>query len=178
MKFQLKPRLFLIGFLPGFLFIVGFIILYKKFDFLSIKLLAQNITLFTGTAIVIISFMIGQVFDSFRDWFVELIFEVIVRKNKGQNINWDFFYKSSSQEINKLDDNYFIYYVVNLNISISLFALMIFIFFNWPNKIPSSFFISKSFIVISVVICIIILVGDSWILRKHIAKATNLEKSN
>jgi len=143
MKFQLKPRIFLIGFLPGFLFIAGFVTLYNQYDLESIKSFAQNITLFTGTGIVILSFIIGQVFDSFRDFFLEyLIFRSILKILNWKDINWNFWYESSNQNIDKLDNNYFLFYIINLNISISLIALII-IGSKIHNTIPYAFLFTK-----------------------------------
>lgn len=171
MNFKLKPRVFLIGFLPGFLFIIAFVIIYKKFDLVSIKELLKSSSLLTGIAIVIFSFILGQVFDSIRDNFIEdMLFKFIYKKN---DIQWDFFFEASEEEIDKVDNNYYLFYVININLSISLFIIALMVLLGWPYEIPNGFFISKCLLLIIIAVSIIILMWDAIVLRKDIANHTN-----
>ena len=60
----------------------------------------------------------------------------------------------------------------NLNISIAIAALMVLVSFNLPSKIPDTFFISKTWLLIILGISIIILVADSMSIRIYIVKIT------
>src|ERR1035437_2051320 len=108
MNLSLKPRVFLIGFLPGFLFIVAFILMYDGYDIPGFINFTKEITVFSGIAIVILSFIIGQFFDSIRDFFIEGLCHLVLKE---KDINWDFFYKSEDKNIDRLDNNYFLFYV-------------------------------------------------------------------
>lgn len=187
MNFSLKPRVFLIGFLPGFLFILAFLILSNDYDLDAVKEFAESISLFSGIAIVILSFIIGQIFDSFRDFFIEgLIFEWLFkwfskRKPyskylKNGDINWDFFYVASEKQIDKLDNNYYLFYVVNINLAICLVVILVLILFNWHKKIPHDFIINKLWLIISISISVFLLAFDALVLRNDIAKITRTKK--
>lgn len=176
MSFSLKPRLFLIGFLPGFLFIAGCLALKKNCDYSSMGKLLKDIILFSGTAIIVFSFIIGQVFDSVRDLIIENLLKFDLRKCKfvkENNIDWDFFYKADEKNIKKLDENFYLFYVINTNISICFFLFLLMIIFNWPFPISSNYFgFNKFGIIILIIISIIVLIGDAVAIRPHIVKIT------
>ncbi len=168
MKITLKPRVFLIGFLPGFLFIFGFIFIYKNYEFDAFNNFVKNITLFSGIAIIILSFIIGQVIDSFRDSAIENFLDIFCSK-----IRWKFFYEKSETDIDKLDNNFYLFYVLNLNLSICLLLLLVMIITGWPEKFPTDFQLNKSTIIIITIASIIVLFIDAIILRKYISKITS-----
>jgi hypothetical protein len=174
MNLSLKPRVFLTGFLPGFLFIVVFVLLYKDFNFLSLKNFAKEITAFSGLAIIILSFIIGQFFDAFRDFFIEGSFHLVSKYfPKIKDINWDFFYKESDKNIDRLDNNYYLFYLVNVDLAICLISILIMIIINWPKQFPSNFIITKCYLVLWLFAAIIVLLLDAFLLRREIVKHTN-----
>lgn len=182
MNLKLKPRVFLIGFLPGFLFICGIILTYKQFDFHQILIRSKEISLIVGFAIIILSFIVGQVFDSFREWVIENRFAKCWEKKDREDIYWDFFYNASDEDIDKLDNNYYLFYVLNLDLSICLSVLILASIANLILILFSvvkcdCFAITTSLIFIAIYgISIFLLVKDASILREEIAKHTN--KSN
>ncbi len=169
MNLSLKPQVFLTGFLPGFLFIVGSIFLFTDFNFSAFTDFAKEISVFSGIAIIIMSFIVGQFFDSIRDFFIEGLYSFIL---KNKDINWDFFYKSSEKKADKLSNNYFLFYLVNVNLSIALIGLLIMILVGWPHSLPDNFVMSKTTLIISFAAVIIVLLLDAIALRKEIAKHT------
>jgi hypothetical protein len=195
MKFSLKPRVFLIGFLPGFLFILAFLISYKEYNLHTVKKFAESISLFSGIAIVILSFIIGQIFDSFRDFFIEEKLFICLFKTKlyqkylknvkclkNGDINWNFFSDASEKEIDKLDNNCYLFYLVNVNLSLCLIIISTLIFFNWPNEFKSFSInnvciINKFWLLRSIFVSVLILVLDALILRNEVARITKSKKS-
>lgn len=170
----LKPRLFLIGFLPGFTYLVGVLFIYKGYEYHSVISFGKSISLPFGIAIVILSFIIGQVFDSFRDCCVENIFEWFVKKD----IKWDFFYQASDEKIERLDNNYFIFYILNINILICLLALSLLIILNSCGLKIHTILTNPISIVIQLFIAIIILFFDAIDLRRDISTHTKNELKN
>ena len=186
MNFTLKPRVFLIGFLPGFLFICGIILTNLHFDFCLTIMQAKNITLIIGIAIIIISFILGQVFDSIRDGIIEKIFEKKSNRDKekgkenSQDINWDFFFDASEKKIDKLDNAYYLFYVLNIDLSICLFFLMLYL----PIEMAFTTCAKNCLTIPNALICaavytvsIILLVIDAVVLRDEIVKHTNKSKN-
>ena len=179
MSLTLKPRVFLIGFLPGFLFICGIILANQEFDFNQILNQANDITLIIGIAIIILSFIIGQVFDSVRECGIEKYFEHKYKNCKSkdkQDINWDFFYDAMEKDIDKLDNNYYLFYVLNFDLSICLLFLILYFPF-WivfsSCKLDSSTIKSIMIFITIYGASILLLVLDALELRKEIARHTN-----
>jgi len=179
MNLKLKPRVFLMGFLPGFLFICGIVLTYKQFDVHQILVTSEKITIIIGIAIIVLSFIIGQVFDSCRDWLVEDNIADRWKKVNRKDINWDFFFTASDKKIDKLDNNYYLFYVLNLDLSICLASLILSIIGNFLLMICSMvecnrmvIFKSILFVVIYV-LSILFLFKDALILRSEIALHTN-----
>jgi hypothetical protein len=184
MNFSLKPRQLLFAFIPGFFLILVIFILHLKFEFTKESIDIEKFNLGLIFLIIVISYLVGIIIDSIRDGAVENFFDFLFAqftKNnkltwKAKPINWNFFFHASEKEIEKLDDNFYIWYVVNLNITISI--LLAFIFLGseilWDNyfttlKHPHILFLTIFFLFLSGVILLI----NAWGLRKEISEITN-----
>jgi len=176
MGFLLK-RAFLIGFLPGFLFLTGVIVVCKDYDIVGLCAFGNKLSVPLGIGIVIISFIIGQIFDSIRDCFIEgWRYKHFKKQHKKRrlryrkDVNWDFFYDAPKEKIEKLDDNYYIWYDLNVDLVVSLVGLVIFVFvhalFGKVNIIPDGVVIGIS------ILSMIPLWKDASELRKEVAKHT------
>jgi len=88
----------------------------------------RNMSLPSGIGIVILSFIVGQVFDSVRDWGIEGIYRCYSKRCSKSDIDWKYFSKASIEEIDKLDDNFYIWYVLNWNLAISMVAILLLVF--------------------------------------------------
>jgi hypothetical protein len=176
MTFTLKPKFFLTGFIPGFILLFGIIILNYGCDFSLVDSFMQKITLFSGIVILISSFIIGQIIDSIRDAIDELIDKL--RKNKTKKINWMFYFESEEEDIEKLDNNFYLFYTINFNIAICFFILLLFVLADSPICIATNLFIKKCWLAVSLVVSIFILVFDAILIRKYIVKITHTHKLN
>jgi hypothetical protein len=176
MSFLFK-RGFLIGFLPGFLFVVGVVFVWKDYNIRCLFAIGNKLSVPLGIGIVIISFILGQVFDSIRDWLIEGCrykhFKKLHKKRRSRyrkDVNWDFFYDAPKEKIEKLDDNYYIWYDLNVDLVISLVSLVIFVLVHalfWKlNIIPDAVVIGIS------ILSMIPLWKDANALRKEVAKHT------
>ena len=82
-------------------------------------------------SLIIVAFIIGQVFDSLRDGVVESILDhdltLRIWKQKKvrvlSKVKWDFFSTAAETEIDKLDDNYYIWYGIDVNLFLSFLAV-------------------------------------------------------
>jgi hypothetical protein len=164
MSFLFK-RGFLVGFLPGFLFLTGVVFVWKDYNIHCLFAIGSKLSVPLGIGIIIISFIIGQVFDSIRDRF----FEPCHKKN----INWDFFYEAPKEQIEKLDDNYYIWYVLNTNLVISLIGLLIFVAFH---ALFGKVKITPWAVVIVSILSMIPLWMDANSLHEDVAKHTQKKK--
>ena len=154
MGFLLK-RAFLIGFLPGFLFLTGVIVVCKDYNIEGLCAFGNKLSVPLGIGIVIISFIIGQIFDSIRYCFIEgWRYKHFKKQHKKRrlryrkDVNWDFFYDAPKEKIEKLDDNYYIWYDLNVDLVVSLVGLVIFVLvhalFGKVNIIPDAVVIGIS----------------------------------
>lgn len=180
MGFLLK-RGFLIGFLPGFLFLTGVIVVCNDYNIVGLCAFGNKLSVPLGIGIVIISFIIGQIFDSIRDYFIERWrykhFKKLRKKRRlryRKDVNWDFFYDAPIEKIEKLDDNYYIWYDLNVDLVISFVGLVIFV-------LVHALFGKVNIIIDAVVIGISILSmiplwKDADELRKEVAKHTQSDE--
>lgn len=148
--------------------------MYKGYNSHAFTEFTKGISLFSGIAIIILSFIVGQFFDSIRDYLIE---DKILSKIVKTDINWDFFYNSSDKEINRLSNGYFLFYLVNVNLALVTIGFLIMILIGWPNKIPVDFIMTKISLITSCLIVILVLLLDACVLRKDIAKHTNAIKT-
>jgi hypothetical protein len=172
MGFVLK-RAFLVGFLPGFPFVAAVIFACKGYDVNCILALGEKLSVPFGIGLVVACFLIGQVFDSFRDWFVESWRKKHVnklhkkrRQRHRKDVNWDYFYHASKENIEKLDNNFYIWYALNVDLVISLIATGIFV----------CIFKREWVVLLGVCIALLFSITPLWKdandLRKEIAKYT------
>ena len=92
MNFSLRPRIVLMGFLPGFLFIILFVAILYDYKIDIIIKFAKEINFSIGFAVVIFAFTLGQVIDSIRDVCIEDQISIWKNANNDVNINWDFWF--------------------------------------------------------------------------------------
>jgi hypothetical protein len=172
MSFSLKPRLFLTGFLPGFLFLIGVLVIYKQYKPPQIWLFCRNMSLPSGIGIVILSFIVGQVFDSVRDWGIERIHSRCFKAD----IYWQYFSKASTEDIEKLDDNFYIWYVLNYNLAISMFAVIALVVLDSIKWLPVKELFTVPWIVGLLGVSIFFLIADAYTLRKDVSEITSRNK--
>jgi hypothetical protein len=181
MENLLKPRRIrqiLIGFLPGFLFILFIIAIYNGFNWADIKKEVQGFGTTLSFVLIIIAFIVGQVFDSLRDG----IFEILLNHNVSlplpkkkrwlllNKIKWEFFATAKEDRIDNLDDNFYIWYLVNFNLFLCILTVFIIIFIN------KTFYDKLSTIgIVLFIISLIAFLIDSLVLRIEVGKITNDE---
>jgi len=175
MKLPLQSRVFLVGFLPGFLFIICFSFFYNDCNFSFFKEFAKDISLFLFIAIVTMSFVIGHFFDSVRNLLIERIICNILHGGKKMNI--DFFKTGLIKEIDRFDTNCFILYVINVNLALSLFTILIIILFGWTNRVSYNLFLNQQKIIYILITVIVILFYNAITLRNLILKRANSRPS-
>ena len=183
MAFLLK-RGFLTGFLPGFLFLTGVVVVWGE-DYHVGYLLAfcTALSLPLAIGILVVSFIIGLVVDSIRDNFIEKWLKSRCRKD----IDWDFFYDAPKDKIDILDDNYYIWYVVRLDLVISLVMIILSTLANVGVKLAKygvcgvfdkEWIVGPILLIVLSIIMIIPLWADALELRHEIAEHTHKWRIN
>jgi hypothetical protein len=111
MNISFKPGLIVSIWLPGFA-LTAFLLIY--IPNWNISELALNTWIALG--IFAVSFVVGQFLDSARDALLEnFLFERIC----GQ-VRWEFFFEADKELIAKLEEWYYMWYVLDANILIAI----------------------------------------------------------
>ncbi len=108
-----------------------------------------------GVGLGILSYVVGQVFDALRD-----VCDCAI--DMWEEVNWHFFVTANPRHIEKLEDWFFTYYILNFNLALCLAALN---FVPWIRLAVWEHCVS---IVVAALFAL-----DAYILRKHLAELTN-----
>ncbi len=121
MKDILKPHAFISHLVPGFSLLLFIFLSHCNWTLHTVKGYFADMTATQGAAYgfiaIVISFLIGEICDSFRDGIVEWLIEKIRKKKE---IKWSFFFEAPEDEINKLQEHFYTWHVFNFNSALSL----------------------------------------------------------
>lgn len=163
MNINIKPHILISHLLPGSFFLILFSLDYNSWKMENITNCLEDLDatkmIGLGVILIIISFLLGEIFDSFRDGIGEWLLDKI------DEVTWDYFYTAPKEELQKLESSYFTWYVFNFNTAVSLLV---------GGVITLIFFHGKVDFRIGVAwfLAIFILAFDAWQLRKEVAKHT------
>lgn len=170
MNFNIKQHPLISHLIPGYIFLL--ILYIASFDWEIKPLILDTEKVPSGNNLIIIgiislvaAFLLGEVFDSLRD----SIWENLSDFFKKHEIHWDFFFQGDMENIAKLQDGYFTWYVFNVNSSISILTALI-ISLHWINYSSIALWIG--------IIIIAILISDAVVLRRDIVRLSKEEGVN
>ncbi len=173
MNFSLKPHPLIAHWVPGGLVVVAVLMAWNDWSVSTVLALFAGDASKATISIIVLSvaaFVIGEIFDSLRDG------------RESDDVNWDFFYDASEDEIKRLNESYFTYYVLDKNLVCAISVAWV--FFAWhppawacwntlschPSCCTGLCFLAVTAIV---GITIWILVRDSKLIRDEIKRHTN-----
>ena len=127
-----------------------------------------GVTIATSGLVLIVSWIIGDFFDAFREIIIEFIFD------RWQPLWWDFFYKGNREKADQLEDYYYSYYELNINITVAI------VFFLISELLFRSTFVKLFPWYVNILILpfiAVIFFWDALILRSEIKKHLDEEKT-
>jgi|GEM_PF-5370008 hypothetical protein len=169
MNLSLKPNPLIALWVPGMALLIAIFLFSPSYYNLISN---QNISLSVGTVTIImiagsiLGFIIGEVLDSIRDLLEGYCYDKICHAT--HEINWDFFYNGTKDEVENLEEWYFTYYELDSNLYIGIIVLFV-LGCCGLISIPNIFIVLLSLV-------FIILFWDSMILRGEIKKHTHSKK--
>lgn len=174
MDSSIKPKPMIGEILPGFTFLVLFLFCYFRAhpcQFEWILSMGGGVTIATSGLVLIVSWIIGDIFDAIRDTLGEGIFDLL------QPLWWDFFFKGDSDKVNLLEEYYFSYYKLDCNfvIGIALFLLSEWLFCKFDLTFISPLPWYANVIILPVVA--IVFFSDAMVLRHAMKKLLDEEKA-
>ncbi len=120
MNFSLKPHPLIAHWIPGTIVVASAALAWNDWN------VSTALALFAGDAsratisilaLSVAAFVLGEIIDAFRDF------------REKDDVNWNFFFDASEEEIKRLNESYFTYYVLGRNL---VWALLIALaFFIW-----------------------------------------------
>ena len=134
MNFSLKPHPLIAQWVPGFTFLTLLWGSLHGWNFSALVPTGAQAVLYT-LILSVAPFVIGQVFDTIRNTYIESAFD----KCPKRKIWWEEFITAKEDELTRVEENYFTYYVLDWNLAFSLiaFRLLSFLLF-WLNGAPTN----------------------------------------
>lgn len=162
MNFSLKPQPIIALWIPGFAFCS---ILYMSSVGWEVSEVAKQFSSPSGyilaLAFAVIAFIAGALLDAMRN-----VMENVWDKKKTWTVTWDFFYYcKDTQLLTNMDDNYFTYYILDANLSLTILVSCLLTLFVAPLK-------SSSYFLVPAVALLLVLIWDACILRGDIRDFT------
>lgn len=173
MNVSLKPNTLIAHLLPGAFFLaclVSVLLVANPAWIATVKELSPSLIAVLGVFALIISLVLGLVFDAIRNLTETLWDKLSASDNDGRW--WDFFFRGDEKHLEYLMENYYSYYVFDVNLVIALVASLMIISFLWA-KILSRIFggdVLPTIISVILVGVIVILVADARNLRRDIRR--------
>jgi hypothetical protein len=130
MSFSLKPHPLIAHWVPGVAFLVLAWGSYHEWTYLSLPSVTSEAALLTLVASVM-AFVIGAVFDAFRNSVIENRLD----KTAGRKIEWNRLITADKEQLDRLENYYFTYYVLDWNLALCIFALLVIWLVVPPQKI-------------------------------------------
>ncbi len=119
MNFSLKPHPLVAHWVPGMTFLV--LVWGSRHGWNFREMAAGNSNNIWYMLIFSVgAFVIGQVFDAFRDTLIERFLD------KGKTLDWEKIINAEATKADRFEDYYFTYYVLDWNLALSLIASLLF----------------------------------------------------
>jgi hypothetical protein len=172
MDSSIKPKPLIGEILPGFTFLILALYSYLIVHPCQFNWIVSNgaTTIAASGLVFILAWIIGDFFDSLRETVVETIWDWF------SEIYWNFFFEADSEKAEQLENYYYSYYELSINLAISIIIFLISEilshFFNPALMKPFSWWINLIFIFIAV-----IFFWDAKILRDEIKDIIDKEKA-
>jgi hypothetical protein len=125
------------------------------------------------SAFAIAAFLFGEIFDSTRDlgeWLLDMLYQKAncnFIKKVVKKVNWDFFAEAKGDQLNNLEEYYFVYYCFNIN------SFIVLVITSVVFMITGQFGVLPLVVKIFGAIFALVLLADGLFLRKEIADHTN-----
>lgn len=157
-------------FLSGFIFIISFFLMRSNWQLKNLLLFLasyKSSEVVLGLITIAISVFIGLIFDCIRNCIVERLYDLIPGKPK--TINYNFFIDPDKKlAIKEVSNDYYNFYILDLNMAICLLVVIVLNFFMFH------IYILQTYAILGIIF--ILFVADSIILRKDIASITSDSK--
>lgn len=124
MNFSLKPHPLVAHWVPGMVILMLVVLSYFNWDYdYFTNICAKNVSVASVTILLltVVAFLSGEFLDTIRDSFIESRFDHFEAKR----VEWKYFAYAPREEVDQLCDFYFTYYVLNMNLSLSLFVSLL-----------------------------------------------------
>ncbi len=82
----------------------------------------------------LISWIIGRLLGTIRDGFVERLFDSFSQILSGEQLNWDFFFNKDREKVEQLNDWYYSYYCLNINLVIGISSFFVIELVAWQTR--------------------------------------------
>ena len=165
MGFSLKPHQLVAHWVPGVVVIAILFLADLKNEFHLFKHVTDALGApVTVLALAVMAFAIGLFLDDIRN----LAEEFTGRFCPKYTIKWDFIWKFSKENLQRLEDYYFTYYVFDFNMACALFISLLAVEFLpiFPQHLPC-------WILVIIGIATFVFALDCHFLRKEIIKLSN-----
>jgi len=165
MPFSLKPHQLVAHWVPGFVALAFVLLVELKSGHSHLQQVVEAIGKpSAGLAFAVTAFAIGQFLDAIRN-LVEEFIEFIAPTCA---INWDFIWQFDKEDLERMDDYYYTYYVFDFNLAFALilgFAVQFLPIFSWHLPWWTVWWI--------IVPAILVFMMDGLCLRREIVKYSN-----
>ena len=131
MNFSLKPHPLVAHWVPGFTFLTLIWLSRHGWNFGVLAPTGPQAALYT-LILAVAAFVTGQVFDALRDSLIERLFD------KHKKLKWEKIVHADSGKVNRFEDYYYTWYVLDWNLAISLFAFLVTFLLSWLTGWPAN----------------------------------------
>jgi hypothetical protein len=150
MNFSLRPHPLVAQWVPGM--VALFLILLSSFgwSYNSLVLVFASTPqglVFSGVVLAVLAFVVGQILDAYRDSFLEDQWD---DENGGKNkIRWNFFFEGEAERLKNLEEWYFTWYVLDVNLGSAIIIGLISTFLNLAVALVCKIFGMREAIIIT-----------------------------
>lgn len=124
MNFSLKPHPLVAHWVPGFTFLTLIWLSRHDWNFDALVLTGPQAALIT-LILSVAAFVIGQVFDAFRDTLIETFLNKGDGKEKEWEKMWEKIINADTTKADRFEEYYFTWYVLDWNLALSLIAFLL-----------------------------------------------------